>query len=781
MASEGSQALHQHQFSIHDGRSGAAKRPPLAQWYKQPERCKYPFTQPALGVNRKNFDYVRKRLETTTNILTKLLPSESIDALEGLSSQQLVERVIATITSSEAEQSPNLPSSQQKRTGKRSVVSHETNVNVPAAVALAASQGSKEHQGQPENSPSESDGHHESADDNVSDTGDDVNAVSTTDSHASSYVGPSSTMQMFRTILRIAPDSLEKSAQYQSPPRSVPNSSSGSSSRHAPMPLTDRMTALIDAYFHWVHPTTAIIDEATFRETALSGHRTDPPWLCLLNTVLALGSLGCTKTESKEHMTYYNVAKSYLDLEALGHKSVEFLQALMLMAGWYCHYRNRPNLASALLGVAFRMAYALGVHKETPIPGQTDVSQELRRTIWWNLVVLDAAEAVTLGRNLDGSIFDSEVRHPGGMLQEPNRTYDKPLCLASLLGITIAFSRIMTETQARLATPTPLSFAELLGLDAHLVDWYEGLPGEFHGLAGGVPAFKHTFTGRTEPSISHAFVQPCVTIRWRYLILRITLYRPVLMEAVLRRTPYHQLTPDQRLCIRKCLTLAGELIESARSRTVETPNQYIAWPATWNLLQVCMVPLVCLYTFREDPETASAFHRGHGQFRAPAQAIDQVRQVREECHRQVQTTLNLMQEMQPWGIASDRMYELINMLYEARHQPLRVWNNDENSPLVVLPPTPVLRAASSSRRCGSGATGARIENNEQYCPRQENENIEAIAFQGSMNPPTGVSAEGAADMPMYNTIGWPNVTWESLFELPNDFQWPDPETTYDMG
>lgn len=449
MASEGSQAAHQHQFSIHDGRSGLSKRPPPAQigrdpriktacteckrrkvkcdgshpcyscqWYKQPERCTYPFTQPALGVNRKNFDYVRKRLETTTHILTKLFPSESIDALEGLSGQQLVERIITTIPSSEAEQSPGLPSVQNTTPGRGSVVSHETNVNVPTRAALDASIRAEENRAQPESSSSESGGHDDSADDNVSDTGDDVNAVSTTDSHASSYVGPSSTMQMFRTILRIAPDSLEKKAQHQSPPRSVLNTSTGSSSRHLPMPLTDRMRALIDAYFHWVHPTTAIIDEATFRETALSGHRTDPPWLCLLNTVLALGSLGCTKTESKEHMTYYNVAKSYLDLEALGNKSLEFLQALMLMAGWYCHYRNRPNLASALLGVAFRMAYALGVHKETPAPGQTEMTQELRRTIWWNLVVLDAAEAATLGRNLDGSIFDSEVRYPGGMQQE---------------------------------------------------------------------------------------------------------------------------------------------------------------------------------------------------------------------------------------------------------------------------------------------------------------------------------------------------------------------------
>ena len=36
--------------------------------------------------------------------------------------------------------------------------------------------------------------------------------------------------------------------------------------------------------------------------------------------VLILGATGSTKSDSKEHLTYYNAAKSYLDLEGLGNK-----------------------------------------------------------------------------------------------------------------------------------------------------------------------------------------------------------------------------------------------------------------------------------------------------------------------------------------------------------------------------------------------------------------------------------------------------------------------------
>lgn len=184
--------------------------------------------------------------------------------------------------------------------------------------------------------------------------------------------------------------------------------------------------------------------------------------------VLALGSIGTTRTESREHLTYYHAAKSHLDLEGLGNKSIETLQSLILMAGWYNHYRNPPNLASALLGAAFRMAYALGLHKELPNSMQFNEHQELRRKIWWNLVVFDASEAVTLARTLDTQIFETEVLSPN----EAVSFYDvvgspSP---ASTLVITIGSSRLIIEIQSRLMTATAIPFIESLSLDAHLVD-----------------------------------------------------------------------------------------------------------------------------------------------------------------------------------------------------------------------------------------------------------------------------------------------------------------------
>jgi hypothetical protein len=266
----------------------------------------------------------------------------------------------------------------------------------------------------------------------ASDPGDDVNALSATDGQTTSYVGPSSTMQMFRTILRIAPEPRNQQYTSQSPSTSQRSGSVRSPETSCKTPsaivVTDRVSALIDSYFDWVHPATPILNEANFRNCATSGARNDPQWLCLFNMVLALGSIGLTKTESKEHLSYYHAAKSHLDLEGLGNKSLEVLQALTLMAGWYNHYRNRPNLASALLGAAFRMAYALGLHKDMPNHNETNENRQLRRQIWWNLVVFDAAEAVTLGRTLDTKIFETEVQYPQELVSVH---FDAPLNIPS--------------------------------------------------------------------------------------------------------------------------------------------------------------------------------------------------------------------------------------------------------------------------------------------------------------------------------------------------------------
>lgn len=185
-------------------------------------------------------------------------------------------------------------------------------------------------------------------------------------------------------------------------------------SSNVPLRVARDHRELIDNYFTHVHPVTPILEEAAFRETFESGKCQDPAWFALLNMVFALGTIAATTSDSNDDIYYYNVAKSYIGFDSFGSGHLETLQALILIAGWYLHYRNRPNMASAILGAVFRMAYALGLHRELPCgEGTPNAKQrELRRRIWWSLVVLDTNETTTFGRISNRPIFEFAVNLP---------------------------------------------------------------------------------------------------------------------------------------------------------------------------------------------------------------------------------------------------------------------------------------------------------------------------------------------------------------------------------
>lgn len=243
---------------------------------------------------------------------------------------------------------------------------------------------------------------------------DDVNSLSLRPDRVSSYVGPSSALAGLRVLLSIAPKSIFSSQNTMTRPEL-----SGHSSR--PTEPSHDLQSLVDAYFAHIHPKTPIVDEATFRQTLASGARKDSPWLALLNIIYALGSIALTTSDSFADLPFYNAAKSHLGIESFGSGHIETIQALALMAGWYLHYRNRPNMASAVMGAVFRMANALGLHKEPAgeVGGEDGGigrrNREIRRRIWWSLVVLDAGEATNLGRVSKINLFDSEVGLPSNI------------------------------------------------------------------------------------------------------------------------------------------------------------------------------------------------------------------------------------------------------------------------------------------------------------------------------------------------------------------------------
>jgi hypothetical protein len=103
-----------------------------------------------------------------------------------------------------------------------------------------------------------------------------------------------------------------------------------------PVPQSPEISGseLLDAYLANFHPFVPLLDEASFRRTYFSCHRTDARWMGLLNTDFALGSIAASNPKDLFHFTYHRRAMSHVKLASLGATRIETIQTLALM-GWF--------------------------------------------------------------------------------------------------------------------------------------------------------------------------------------------------------------------------------------------------------------------------------------------------------------------------------------------------------------------------------------------------------------------------------------------------------------
>lgn len=76
--------------------------------------------------------------------------------------------------------------------------------------------------------------------------------------------------------------------------------------------------------------------------------------------------------------------------------SVETLQAFLLMSN-YLQKRDKPNTGYSFMGVAYRLALGLGLHRE-PRDGTDTSDAEIRRRLFWIVYCFDSGFNITTGR-----------------------------------------------------------------------------------------------------------------------------------------------------------------------------------------------------------------------------------------------------------------------------------------------------------------------------------------------------------------------------------------------
>jgi hypothetical protein len=200
--------------------------------------------------------------------------------------------------------------------------------------------------------------------------------------------------------------------------------------------LPDLQTAhvLVEAFFINTHGLLQVFERDAFVEHLGRCYAdplsVEPSWLCLLNLVFAIGLTMATPLSGSpealvidklrsEHLdraeVFYLNAKSLDDpMNGLEDQDFWAVQALLLMAV-YMLAKSKRNTAFALLGMAARSAYALGLHREETMVIFSQEEQLSRKNLWRSLFVIDRLLSCSLGRPTAISEDDcsGDALHPG--------------------------------------------------------------------------------------------------------------------------------------------------------------------------------------------------------------------------------------------------------------------------------------------------------------------------------------------------------------------------------
>ncbi|KAI1309796.1 fungal-specific transcription factor domain-containing protein [Xylaria venustula] len=341
--------------------------------------------------------------------------------------------------------------------------------------------------------------------------------------------------------------------------------------------LSGRAQSLIDNYFSFYNTCFPILHEKTFRERIADQHNRylSAPSRVIFYMVLAIGDWISTCEPIHEHSPFYNAARSCLTFQMLESGTVETVQAFLLL-GNYLQKRDRPNTGYNIVGLAWKLALGLGLHREVPI-SQDTIHYERRRSLFWITYCFDNGFNITTGRppTLSEGFVDARL---------PRNIDDKDLQFTSLVPPEVdyptTYSAIIAQTRlAKIAegiyqefllaktagTKVDYRVAELM--EQSLNEWRQNLPNYF--TAEGIPSW---------------FSAPRAIVLWKEQNLRILLWRG--------SQECHSFLPNKQLAGSKCLDVAMQSTHDIATFCTTNEivlNQGIVWYAVYFLFQAALV------------------------------------------------------------------------------------------------------------------------------------------------------------------------------------------------
>lgn len=123
-------------------------------------------------------------------------------------------------------------------------------------------------------------------------------------------------------------------------------------------------------------------------------------WQVLLFIVAALGAFTAASEPTEVDINLATAAKARLSIDMLETGNLTLIQALTLLSN-YLQKRNKPNSGYSYIGLAKRVAMAMGLHKEFPHWKTDLLTLEMRRRVWYCLYIFDIGAIITFSRPLD--------------------------------------------------------------------------------------------------------------------------------------------------------------------------------------------------------------------------------------------------------------------------------------------------------------------------------------------------------------------------------------------
>lgn len=268
-------------------------------------------------------------------------------------------------------------------------------------------------------------------------------------------------------------------------------------------------------------------------------------------------------------------------MDILEKGSLGYVQALTLLAN-YLQKRNKPNSGFILIGIAFSMALAIGLHREFDTPNTSPFTMETRRRVWWTLFVFASGAQLALGRPA-ASLVGVNVQLPANLDDwdlavdmEQIPPHKSEPTVASCLIAQVKLAKIANMVHEELLAHRRPSYAKAMKLEENIRAWWASLPPYFD---------ENTLL---EPRLEF----PKRVLLWRSFNLRIVLNRPFLFENIAAGAQLDvSLEP-----ISSCLTAADECVSSVCGflKPIETARRGFAWYATAWLITASFVQATCL-------------------------------------------------------------------------------------------------------------------------------------------------------------------------------------------